>query len=429
MSTLFPGRAVEVWDAANHVGGNLGTARRSHDSRCAAAGSAPTVSGHSSGRSRTMESIGPETRRADRSAPLSALIPLKITGRHYGDNLARLDLLFSTLVHFAEPQLVEEILIIVRADEADRIEPHLSSWPELPLRMVIEDEHFPAFKKFTRPWQLRPWHRQQIIKLNAPAFTNTPFVLLLDPDVLAVKPIRYEALVYGDRALMEPAARRLQRRWWLDSASLLGVDAGLDRPGMQVTPAILSTAILTKLHERLEEVWGRPWMDVLSTSYCEWTEFTLYLLTAEWAGLLARHHLWADDPAARAHLHVDAATSVWHSRFATPERVALPFAAYDDPGLLAVVQSNTGFPASEVASVVVRHIPLRVTTPIESPRAGVRSKVREWLCVASAWSAKQIYRARRGPRRYGLPPESGDDGRPAIARRRKPAPLPGEERA
>lgn len=334
-----------------------------------------------------------------RSARLSALIPLKITGRHYGDNLSRLDLLFSTLAHFAQPQLVDEVLIIVPADEANTIERHLSSWPDLPLRMLIEDEHFPAFKKFTRPWQVRPWQRQQIIKLNAPAFTKAPFVLLLDPDVLAVKRIRYETLVSDGRALMEPEPRSVQRRWWLDSASLLGVDAGLDRPGMQVTPAILSTAILTEVHKRLEEVWGRPWMEVLLTSYCEWTEFTLYLLTAEWAGLLARHHLWADDVAAPAHLHVDAAMSVWHSRSATRERVARLFAADDDPGLFAVVQSNTRFPASEVASVVAEHIPVRATTSIDVPNASGRSKFREWLCTASNWSATQVYRARRAPRR------------------------------
>lgn len=375
-----------------------------------------------------VESIAPERRRADGGAPLSALMPLKITGRHYGDNLARLDLLFSTFAHFAEPELVEEVLIIVRADEASVIERHLSNWPELPLRMVIEDEHFPAFKQFTRPWQIRPWQRQQIIKLNAPAFTNAPFVLMLDPDVLAVKPIRYETLVSDGRALMEPEPRSVQRRWWLDSARLLGVDAGLDRPGMQVTPAILSTAILTKVHERLEEVWGRPWMDVLLTSYCEWTEFTLYLLTAEWAGLLAGHHSWADDPAAPARLHVDSAKSVWHVRSATREHVALLFAAHDDPGVFAVVQSKNRLPASEVASVVAEHIPVRATTPIDEAKAPGRSKVHEWLCEASRLGATQVYRARRRLRPAEFVPDAGDGGRSVPARGRRTAPLPGDQR-
>jgi hypothetical protein len=51
----------------------------------------------------------------------------------------------------------------------------------LPLRIVVEDERFQAFRRFTRPWQIRPWQRQQIILLNSPALTSSPFVLRLDP--------------------------------------------------------------------------------------------------------------------------------------------------------------------------------------------------------------------------------------------------------
>ncbi len=111
-------------------------------------------------------------------------MPLKVSGRHYGENLARLDLLFSSLLEFA-PGLLDELLIVVRADEADQIGRHLSGWSELPIRLVLEDEHFPAFRRYTRPWQVRPWQRQQLIKLNAPAMTDASFVLTLDPDVLA----------------------------------------------------------------------------------------------------------------------------------------------------------------------------------------------------------------------------------------------------
>src|SRR5262245_23102544 len=103
------------------------------------------------------------------TASLAALLPLKVSGRHYGDNLARLDLLFSTLLHFARPDLFDDLVIVVRADEADLIGRHLEQWPDLPLRIVVEDDHFPAFRRFNRPWQVRPWQRQQIIKLNAPA--------------------------------------------------------------------------------------------------------------------------------------------------------------------------------------------------------------------------------------------------------------------
>ena len=117
-------------------------------------------------------------------ASLSGLLPVKVSGRHYGENLARLDVLFSSLLHFA-PTLLDELLVVARADEATEIGAHLGRWPELPLRLVVEDEHFPAFRRFTRPWQIRPWQRQQLIKLNAPAMTDAAFVLTLDPDVSA----------------------------------------------------------------------------------------------------------------------------------------------------------------------------------------------------------------------------------------------------
>ena len=173
---------------------------------------------------------------ANEDPALSALLPLKVSGRHYGDNLARLDLLFSSLTHYGAAGMLDELLVVARADEVELIGRHLARWSELPLRIIVEDEHFPAFRRFTRPWQVRPWQRQQIIKLNAPALTTSPFVLTLDPDVIAVKPITRELLLPRGRALLEPEARSVHRQWWRDSADLLDVDPGLQRPGMNVSP-------------------------------------------------------------------------------------------------------------------------------------------------------------------------------------------------
>ena len=87
---------------------------------------------------------------------LSALLPLKVSGRHYGENLERLDLLFSSLVHHGAPGLLDELVVVARADELDLIGRHLANWPELPLRILVEDEHFPAFRRFNRPWRSVP---------------------------------------------------------------------------------------------------------------------------------------------------------------------------------------------------------------------------------------------------------------------------------
>jgi hypothetical protein len=336
----------------------------------------------------------------EKTPSVSALLPLKISGRHYGDNLARLDMLFSSLVHFASG-LLDELLVVARADESDQIARYLAQWRDLPLRLVAEDDYFPAFRRFNRPWQIRPWQRQQVIKLNAPAVTDADFVLTLDPDVLALKPITRDLLVPGGRALLEPEPRGVHQRWWRDSADLLDVTPRLERRGMNVTPALLSTAVLTEVQRRLEAVGERPWMDILLTSYCDWTEYSLYLLAAERASLVARHHIWADDPAAPAHLQADPALSIWGGTSPSRGDVKRLFGA-DDPGLFAVIQSNSGLPAAEIASAVVDHFPVRHTQS-DSPATVVRaSTLGERTRIASRLAAQWIYRARRGFRRARL---------------------------
>ena len=123
---------------------------------------------------------------------------------------------------------------------------------------MVEDEHFPAFERFSRPWQIRPWQRQQVIKLNAAAITDARYVLTLDPDVLAVKPITRERLLPGGRALLEPEPRTVHARWWRDSADLLDLEPALERPGMNVTPAVLSTAVLDGVQRRWRRSAGVP---------------------------------------------------------------------------------------------------------------------------------------------------------------------------
>jgi hypothetical protein len=328
-------------------------------------------------------------------ATLSALLPLKVRGRHYGDNLARLDLLFSSLVHYAEPGLLDELIVVIRSDERELVERFLGNWsPRLPVRTVVEDDHFPAFRRYTKPWQVRPWQRQQIIKLNAPAFTDAPFVLVLDPDVMAVKPISRDLLLPEGRAVLEPEARSVHRQWWIDSAGVLDVDPGLDRKGMGVTPAILATEVITSVQGRLSEVSGKPWMDTLLTSYCDWTEYTLYLLEAERAGLLERLHVWSDDPAAPAPLQLRPEISIWDAERASRANIEQLFTT-DDRGLFAVLQSNTGLPASDVIAAAREFFEVRVSPAevVQVPDSG--SKLQERARIASRLLAQRIYRLRR----------------------------------
>jgi len=105
-----------------------------------------------------------------------------------GENLARVDVLFQFAAPLpAAPDLLDELIIVAPQAEVQLAEEYAEGWPELTLRVVGEAEHFEAFDRFTRPWQLRPWQRQQIVKLNAPALTVADYVLTLDPDVVALR--------------------------------------------------------------------------------------------------------------------------------------------------------------------------------------------------------------------------------------------------
>ena len=331
-----------------------------------------------------------------RAAPsLAAVLPLKVTGRHYGENLARLDVLLSSLLHHATPDLLDELIIVTPQAEIRLAEEYAAGWPELPLRLLGEAGHFEAFTRYTRPWQVRPWQRQQIIKLNAPALTDADYILTLDPDVLTLRPVTRRSLLPGGRALIQPEPRSVHAQWWRDSAALLDVPVDMTAPGMGVTPALLSREILLALHDRLAECGVRPWMDVLLTSYCDWTEYTLYLLAAEHFGLLDRHHHWCveGDDRDLTPLQVSADTSIW-GRHATADKLERLLAG-SDPGIFGVVQSHTGLPAEALTGAVSRHLPVRRTPAPVAPAPPPPSNLRERATTAARLAATQVYRGRR----------------------------------
>jgi hypothetical protein len=167
---------------------------------------------------------------------------------------------------------------------------------------------------------------------------------------------------------------------------------------MNVTPAVLSTAVIREVQKRLEAVGDRPWMEILLTSYCEWTEYSLYLLAAERVGLVERDHVWADHPAAPAHLHVDPAISIWDAAGASPEHLERVFTT-EDPGVFAVVQSGAGLPASAVAAAAVHHLPVRGIPSGPLAPVGGNSKLQERVRTASRIAAQAVYCSRRAVRR------------------------------
>jgi hypothetical protein len=322
---------------------------------------------------------------------ISAVLPVKLSGRHYGHNLGYCDLMFASFRHFGLDQLFEEILIVVPAAEQSAVTTTATRWSDFPVQVVAEEDAFPILRSYARPHQVRPWHRQQYIKLASGALVRTRYMMTLDPDVFAIKPVRFDDVVVDGRALLEPELREVHRQWWVDSAELLGVDPGLERTGMNVTPALFVTDVLAVLRDRLEQHNGRPWSDVLLGSLATWTEPMLYFLTAEQLCDLSRFHVWPEETGRGTRLH--SSVSVW-----TPEQYASTdfarFFADDNPGLFAVVQSAIKADPRDIARRLEPWIPYAIgpyrpwSSPVTRGRELYGSIVREALRAGRALRRK-----------------------------------------
>jgi len=289
---------------------------------------------------------------------ISAILPIKTKGRHYADNIARCDILFSSLRHFAGPAVFDAFLIIVPHDEFADAQRYAEAWSDFPIRVIDESLHMTAFAEFSQPHQIRPWHRQQIIKLYTPALIDTEYFMVFDPDVFAIHPFSIDDLIIDGRALTYCQPRMREPHLWRPSAKLLQQDPCLDRDGIWWTPAILSRTLVERLHRRLEDLYSGDWTRILLSNYMiDWTEYTLYWLNAEREGLLDRYHIAAPD--GRRTLHVD--ESVWYAgkngRNLDDWQADRHFAP-DADGLFAVVQSNTFIPPARVVEKLRPYFPI-----------------------------------------------------------------------
>jgi hypothetical protein len=320
---------------------------------------------------------------------LSAVLPLKTRGRHYADNIGRCDILFSSLRHFTTPATFAKIVIVVPHDEVDEVRRYAEAWSDFPIEIVDESLHMTAFADFNQPHQIRPWHRQQIIKLYTPALIDTEYFLVFDPDVFATHPFTAETLLPGGRALTHLQPRAISPKVWQPSSQLLRQEPHLDRDGIWWTPAILSSTICRTLHRRLEALYRTDWIRVLLANYTiDWTEYTLYWLTAEQDGLIERFHV-PPEPGQRS-LH--AAESVWYAgrdgKNLAEWNAAHHFGAEGD-GLFAVVQSNTYLEPSRVAGKLAPYFPITIQ-PYERHRS-LPLKARELYSAAARRAMKLLH--------------------------------------
>ncbi len=307
---------------------------------------------------------------------LSAIMALKVHGRHYADNIGRCDILFESFRHFGLRSLFSEWLIVIPGAEEDYIRRYARAWEDFPIRFVVEDEYLAVFKQFSKLHEVRNWHRQQIIKLFCAELVSNEFFMVLDPDIFAVKNVAYTDVVISGKAIVEADRREWHADWWRDSADLLGVDPHLDRPGLGVTPAILARDACRGLTRYIEQRHQRSWHEVLLSRYMtQWTEYTLYNLYLEHTGELDKYHAFPAELGLPQRLHSPAPWGVW--KVGDYERLDVPalFSA-QNPGLFTVVQSNVGVSPQRIACDIAAFLPVRVQT-YELERPSLRERAKE----------------------------------------------------
>jgi hypothetical protein len=300
---------------------------------------------------------------------ISAILPLKMSGRHYADNVARCDILFSSLRAFAPPDIFDRFVMVVPHDEVAAARRYAVAWQDFRVEIVDESGPFAVFAEYGARHQIRNWHRQQIIKLAAPELLDTEYFLVFDPDCFATRPFTLETLLPGGKALTHEQPRSLEARYWQDSAATLQLEPHVERDGIWMTPAILSRTLCQSLHQRLEEIHGKPWMNVLLERYMiNWTEYTLYWLNAEAQGLLAQFHTLPGP--GQASLHT--AESVWYAGRGGANLdlwdAEKYFSGGEGSGIFAVIQSNTGLDVQTIAEKLRPYMPITLQ-PYERHRS------------------------------------------------------------
>ncbi len=285
---------------------------------------------------------------------IGAILPLRVRRRRDAEIIPRCRILFASLAAFAEPGLFDEIHVVVPGRDRAEVERFCMAWPSLPLAVLDEEDYLPALGRHRFA---AGWFRQQAIKLRAAERLKAPFFMTLDDDVILCKPLRRSDLMIGGRALLEANPRTAHPDWWTGAAQLLRLPVDLTGPGMFVTPAILAKAICLRLFEALERGHDRTWADALLRQaerpwLPRWSEYALYYLAGEAAGMLTELHAVAGSDTPQ---RLWCPTHVWRRSDFEHWNVTECF----DPkaaGFFTVVQSNLGISAAEVAAGIAPYL-------------------------------------------------------------------------
>lgn len=188
------------------------------------------------------------------SGAFSFFLPLKLYQPE--QDLRRLTQInLRSLERFFDRDLLGKVVIVARGEDVQLIQDAVrKSGISLPVEVIPETELLPSFSGLGGIG----WFRQQVLKLFAWRAIDSPYVILLDDDVLMTRPTGRNELVMGGRLVMSHLHADGFRQYFDSSCPLLAYDRKAISPEqrvMNVTPEIMVTAELRNLVGELRQLW------------------------------------------------------------------------------------------------------------------------------------------------------------------------------
>lgn len=297
---------------------------------------------------------------------LTAVAPIKLAEGHKTDSGALLELLLRSIERFCEPGMFETIVFVCPSSDMEFLRERARAWPRLPISVLDERALFEgvALYKTTPGWAI-----QQLVKMAACRFIETDFYLTLDADCFCIRGACFSDFVRDGRGLIQLESKRYHPGWWKESARILGSRADLEKPGMSVTPAIMSTTAMSGLLKELGARHG-DWLRQLQTYYrpghlntlkqsilsAVWTEYTLYYSFLEKHDSVRDFHFdGASAACPGGRRTMVSGNSVWRLENFQSWDPACVFEG-QDPAFFAVIQSNLRLSADEVRGKLSRYL-------------------------------------------------------------------------
>jgi hypothetical protein len=275
--------------------------------------------------------------------PFVAMLPLKITGSHYGENLERMRLMLDSFERFLDLEAPLRIFAVCVPAEMTQARAAFGGYERVSLDYISEEDVVPGIGAH----RAIGWFKQQALKLGFSRIAPSEFYLTLDPDILLCRELRVSDLVREERCYTSWMKKADHADWWAASAAVLGMTPDPDVRGLNVTPNMLSAYVARALGRYLKERFGAadPWLALLDQTTAEWTEYTLYSVFAEGTGMLDEYHR-SDLPGGRRLL----GRSVWTA--ANFENYSLTdIHAAADGAFFTVCASHTMVPAATLRTM------------------------------------------------------------------------------